>query len=419
MKISKLFSILLFIPLFISCVDEEVINPDASFAINNQNVENTEYTCYVGETFYIVKKGNAEFLSLFDGTAGKIWGESGSLGVQFQLNDSLPVTYSSAGEFSLTVVASSSAKFGDDFLQNTKTVKIKVIDRRNSLSDFSLLILGIEYKAVIDGLRNVTISIPDVYKDSVIAVKPLFVSTSSGAEVFVNSQKQTSGVSVQNLSGNVVYKVVAPNGDYLEFPITVNYYAASSQKAILQFRLVTGGIYGNGEEGVIDEVNKTISINLNYGTPAEKVKVELTASVSSNYLYNGTTAFATYSNLTSAGSSPLKTIKVIAQDQSEATYSVVVSYEAAFKSFTFKGFNPSPISVIDNTAKTITLKVLKGTDITKLVAEWNGTVGKVNIGTTKQVNGTTPNDFSLPKQYKLYKGNTFADTYTVSVLVLE
>jgi len=82
---------------------------------------------------------------------------------------------------------------------------------------------------------------------------------------------------------------------------------------------------------------------------------------------------------------------------------------------------PSPVGVIDNTAKTITVKVLKGTDVSKLIAEWMGTVGKVNVGSTKQVNGTTVNNFSAPIQYKLYKGSssTVADTYTVTVVILE
>lgn len=407
------------IPFLTSCSDEVAIQPDATFTLSNQNVEKTEYTSYAGETFYVQKKGSGEFMTLYDGTNGKIWGESGATGVQFQLNDSLPVTYSTIGEYNLTVVASSSGKFGQEYLQKSKSAKVTVIDRRKIMVSYSLLISGTEYKAVIDGQRNVTISIPDVFKDSIIATKPIFSTSSSAADVLVSNQKQTSGASVQNLTDNVVYKVVAPNGDYLEYTVKVNFYASSSEKKITQFKLVKDGVYGNGEEGVIDEANKTIGITLNYGTPASKVKVDIVSSVFSSYLYNNNLVFGTYTNLSNSGTNPLQTIKVVAQNKSEITYTVIAKQDIAFKTFTFKGFNPAPITVIDNTAKTVVVKVLKGIDLTKLVAEWTGTVGKVNVGTTKQVSGTTVNDFSTPKQYKLYKGNTLADTYTVSVLVLE
>jgi len=423
MKSIHYFIILFFTVFLSSCVDEKLITPNASFRLSNQTGIATEYTCYVGETFYVVKKGDGEFLTLFDGMSGKVWGESGSLGVQFQLNDSLPVTYTTAGEYNLSVVASSSAKFGEDLIQDYKTVKMKVIDRRNAFTGFSLFISNTEYKAIIDNKQNVTISIPDVYKDSIKATKPLFFTSSSAAEVLVNNQKQISGINVLDLSNTVVYKVLAPNGNYLEYNVKVDFYKSSSEKGILQFKLTKGGTYGNGEEGVIDEVNKTITINLNYATPADRVKVEIISSVSSTYWYNGTSEFGTYTNLSTKGTNPLTTIKVKAQDMSETSYSVIATSEVAFKTFTFKGFNPAPISIIDNLAKTITVKVLKGTDITKLVAEWNGTVGKVRVGngTTNQVNGTTVNDFSTPKQYKLYKGtsSTVSDTYTVTVVLLE
>lgn len=423
MKSLHYYIVLILTLIFSSCVDEKLITPNASFRLSNQTGIATEYTCYVGETFYVVKKGGGEFLTLFDGMSGKVWGESGSLGVQFQLNDSLPVTYTTAGEYNLTVVASSSAKFGEDLIQDYKSVKIKVIDRRNAFTGFSLFISNTEYKGIIDNKQNITISIPDIYKDSIKATKPLFFTSSSAAEVLVNNQKQISGINVLDMSGTVLYKVLAPNGDYLEYNVKVDFYRSSSEKRILQFKLTKGGTYGNGEEGVIDEANKTITINLNYATPAERVKVELISSVSSTYWYNGTSEFGTYTNLSTKGTNPLTSIKVKAQDMSETSYSVIATTEAAFNTFTFKGFNPAPISIIDNLAKTITVKVLKGTDVTKLVAEWNGTVGKVRIGngTTNQVNGTTVNDFSTPKQYKLYKGtsSTVSDTYTVTVVVLE
>jgi hypothetical protein len=78
---------------------------------------------------------------------------------------------------------------------------------------------------------------------------------------------------------------------------------------------------------------------------------------------------------------------------------------------------PAPQGVIDVVAKTITIDVLKGTDITKLVAKWEGSTGKVTVGTVNQVNGVTANDFSKPITYTFYKGSTAGDKYTVTVNV--
>lgn len=419
MKIIHFYLLVIFTLVFASCTDEKMITPHATFRLSNQTSIATEYTCYVGETFYIVKAGEAEFFTLYDGNNGKVWGQNGSTGVQFQLNDSLPVVYGAAGSYKLTVVASSSGKFGTDYAQDIKSVQINVIDRRTEISNFSLLISGSEYKGVIDGEKNITISLPDIYADSVKSAKPIFFPASNAAKVFVNATEQISGQSIQNLSQTVTYKVTAPNGNFAEYRIKTTLYASSNEKKITQFKLVNDKTFGNGEVGTIDEENKNISIVLNYGTPANRVKADIISSVSSTCLYNGVTAFGTYTNLSGSGSNPLTSIKVIAQNKSEQTYTVSATQEVPFKTFTFAGLTPAPITVIDAVAKTITVKVLKGTDITKLTAVWTGTLGDVKIGSVKQINGTTVNDFSASKTYKLYKGATNIDNYTVSVIVLE
>jgi len=423
MKSIHYYIVLIFMVILSSCGDEKMITPNPSFRLSNQTQIANEYTCFVSETFYVVRTGAGEFLTLYDGNKGKIWNDSAALGVQFQLNDSLPVVYSNAGSYNLTVVASSAGKFGNKYEQTTKTVKINVIDRRAAFSSFSLLLDNTEYKGVIDGNKNIAISIPDIYSDLLSTAKPLFVTTSKDSKVYLNSVEQISGINVQNLTETLTYKVTATNGDFVEYKVKTLLYTSSSEKKITQFALVNDKTTGNGEVGIIDENNKSININLNYATFASKVKVDIVSSVSSTYLYNGSRAFGTFSNLSGSGTDPLKTIKVIAQNKTEQTYTVNATQEVPFKTFTFKGLTPTPEGVIDNTAKTITIKVLKGTDITKLVAEWTGTIGKVRVGTgtINQVNGTTVNDFSTKKEYKLYQGTstTVSDTYTITVVILE
>jgi len=78
---------------------------------------------------------------------------------------------------------------------------------------------------------------------------------------------------------------------------------------------------------------------------------------------------------------------------------------------------PAPVGVIDHVAKTITLDVLKGTEITKLVAEWTGSIGTVKIGSVGQISGETENDFTNPLTYTFFKGTTAGDKYVVTVNV--
>jgi len=403
-----------------------MIQPDASFRLSNQTALSDEYTCNVGETFYIIPTGDAEFKTLYEGTTGKIWQDTTtSAGVFFDVADSLPVTYSLAGDYKLTLVASSAGSKGNEYKQVFKTVLIHAVDNRAAMTSYSVVLSGIEYKGVISGDNSISIAVPNTTANSTLlqSVKPFFNTLSPDAKVFVNETQQQSGITEQNLLNTIQYKVVAVTGDIETYSVSISFYAPSDEKKITQFTLITGGAYGNGENATIDEELKSISVVLNYATPANKAKVIINTSPNSTYLYNGTSIFGTYTNLTTAGTSPvpLTYIKVVAQDGSESTYSVSAQSENPFLTFSFVGLTPEPITTIDTVNKTIVLKVLKGTDLTSLVAKWTGTLGKVTVDGVKQVNGTTANNFSSAKQYKLYKGTstTVTDTYTVTVITLE
>ena len=119
-------------------------------------------------------------------------------------------------------------------------------------------------------------------------------------------------------------------------------------------------------------------------------------------------------NLTSTG---VKEVKVVAQNKSEVIYKLNTTLDKPVNTFTFAGLVPAPQGVINEADKTITVDVLKGTDITKLIAVWTGSIGKVTVGTTTQVNGKTENNFSSPVTYTFYKGTTAGDKYKVTVNV--
>jgi hypothetical protein len=73
-------------------------------------------------------------------------------------------------------------------------------------------------------------------------------------------------------------------------------------------------------------------------------------------------------------------------------------------------------TVIDQTAKTIVVTVPFVTDITKLKAAFTVSFSKVTIGAAEQTSGTTVNDFTTPKVYRVTANNGSTNDYTVSVV---
>jgi hypothetical protein len=395
-------SILILITLIIasSCVKEEMIQPDPSFILTFQRDGQSD--ALAGQAFYIIPTGSGEFFTLYNGTAGHIWGEKGAKGVDFNKADSILVQYSVAGIYPLTLVTSSSGNFAQDYTVKTKTVDINVVDQRNSFKVFN--INGTDGNFAPN--NEILFSVPDVVTDfNFIAT---FRMDSDSAKAYVNGAEQVSKETVNDFSKPVVYTIKSAQGNEQQYTVKYSTFPASSEKALTKFAL---GVGGNGEVGVIDEATKTIQITTNYATNLGAVRLVLASSYGSLIYLNN----AIYSDRKNYNLNTTKTIKVVAQNTTEATYTINVVTDNPVSAFTFAGLVPEPVGVIDANAKTITIDVLKGTDLTKLVSKWTGSTGKVTIGTVAQTNGVTSNNFSKPLTYTYYKGSTAGDKYIVTV----
>ena len=402
--IFKYIAILITFLISYSCAEEEMIPVDPNFELSLQREGKTN--AEAGTPFYIIPTGSGEFFTLFDGMPGHVWGEQGASGLDFNKADSIAVTYNAAGKYLLTLVASSSGNFGEEFAREVKTVEVNVIDRRNSFTVFN--INGADGTITPD--NEILLSVPD------ITTNFNFVATyglqSELSTVYVNGVEQTSEVTSNDFSQPVVYTVISAEGDEKTYTVKFSTFPASTEKAITKFAF---GVGGNGEIGVIDEANKTISINANYATNLAAVRLVLASSYASK-IYLGTTLYSDRKNF-NLSPTGIKTVKVVAQDNSEVEYTLNIVSESPVSAFTFEGLVPAPQGVIDNVAKTITVDVLNGTDIKNLKAKWVGSTGKVTIGTVIQNNGLTVNDFSKPVIYTFYKGSAIGDKYTVIVNV--
>jgi len=405
--INKSLVILIILIISISCAKEEMIAVDPGFILSFERDGKTD--AYAGSTFYVIPTGSGEFLTLYDGTEGHVWGEPGAKGADFNKADSLAVRYNAAGKYQLTVVSTSTGDFGKQVSRDVKSVEINALDDRNSFTVFN--INGVD--GVISATNEISFSVPDIVTD--FKFKVIFVLQSDLAKVYVNGVEQVSDVTVNDFAQPVIYTVKLEVGTEKNYTVKLHTFPSSGEKSITKFVLGTGG---NGEIGVIDETNKIISLSANYGTNLSSVRLVLESSYASKiYLNNVLYSNRTNYNLSGTGSNQVKTIKVVAQNNSEVVYTLNTIQDKAVNTFTFAGLVPAPQGIIDAVAKTITVDVLKGTDITKLVAIWTGSIGKVTIGTTVQTNGVTSNNFSTPKTYTFYKGTTAGDKYVVTVNV--
>jgi hypothetical protein len=377
-----------------------MITPDPNFILSFQR--DGQANALAGTQFYVIPNGSGEFLTLFDGTAGHVWGEPGAKGVDFNKADSLSLNYSTAGKYNLTLVSSSSGNFGKDFSRVAKSMEINVVDSRNSFTIFN--INGTD--GVFAPNNEILFSVPDIVTDfNFIAVYGL---QSDLSKVFVSGAEQTSSVTSNNFSSPVIYTIKSAVGTEQNYTVKFSTFPASDEKMLTKFAF---GVGGNGEVGVIDEAKKEITLTSNYSTNLAAVRLVLASSYGSTIFLNN----ALYSDRKNYNLVTTKTIKVVAQNKSEVSYTVNAILDSPVSSFTFAGLVPAPEGIINVTAKTISVDVLKGTDITKLVAKWVGSMGKVTIGALTQTNGVTANNFSKPITYTFYKGTTAGDKYTVTV----
>lgn len=395
-------SILILITLIVAsaCVKEEMINPDPSFILTFQRDGQTN--ALAGAKFYVIPTGSGEFFTLYNGTKGHVWGEDAAKGLDFNKADSMLVQYSTAGTYSLTLVTSSTGNFGKDFKVTTKTVDIVVVDQRNSFKVFNINDTDGNFAPN----NEILFSVPDAITDFKFAA--LFSLDSGDAKAYANGVEQVSGETVNDFSQPVVYTVKSGQGTEQQYTVKFSTFPSSDEKMITKFAL---GLGSNKEVGVIDEGTKTINLTTNYATSLSAARLVISSSYGSSLYLNN----ALYNERKNYNLNNTKTIKVVAQNGTEVSYSINAVSENAVSAFTFVGLVPAPVGVIDATAKTIVVDVLKGTDVTKLVSNWTGSTGKVTIGNLTQTNGVTVNNFSKPIIYTFYRGTSAGDKYTVTL----
>ncbi len=318
----------------VSCSEESVMPVKPEFQLSY--VRDGQINALAGTPVYIVRKGTAEFVSLYDGKPGAVYGEVGAKGVDFDRADSLGITYNIDGKYKVTLVSSSSAKVGAEVIRKVVSYDVNVIDMRNSIKQFVVTVpeLGVvsQYVAGVFSHDSILISIPDAITN--FKFKPAYQLDSDSAKVRVNNVLQLTNVTENDFNpslGSVKYSVTADYGNVKDYVVQVKLVPSSNEKKLIKFEF---GVNGKGEKGVIDQTAKTVTIKALTGTTLTGVRLVLQAdnftTIQVGRETSGVLAYSNFSdrtayNMTNTGSNQVKTIKVIAQNKTEEIYSVNVT----------------------------------------------------------------------------------------------
>ncbi|MBF0407394.1 MAG: DUF5018 domain-containing protein, partial [Candidatus Riflebacteria bacterium] len=238
-----------------------------------------------------------------------------------------------------------------------------------------------------EGAKTISLTVPN--GTNLSSIVPSITHTGS-------SISPNTGVA-QNFFTPVTYTVTAGDSTTQEYLVTVT-MGSNSEKAITAFNFSTPSV-----TGVINESAKTVTLTVPYGT-------DVTALVP-NIMQSGS-SISPNSGVAQDFTNPV-TYTVTANDSTTQAYvvTVVVASGSAKAITAFNIMIPSVTGVINESAKTITLTVPSGTNVSMLVPNITHT------GSSVSPNTGIGQDFTNPVTYTVTAGDSTTQGYVVTVII--
>ena len=282
-----------------------------------------------------------------------------------------------------------------------------------------------DYEGVIDG-KNGTIKISDYEKGDLKNIIATF--THSGESVKVNSAVQSSGVTKNDFSSSLTYRVYAENGTYKDYRVSISVKAAplSDKKEMTRFRIemsLNSGLTKD-YEGVIDGKNGTIKISDYEKGDLKNIIATFTHSGESVKVNSAVQS----SGVTKNDFSSSLTYRVYAENGTYKDYRVSISVKAAplsdKKEMTrFKierslnsGLTKDYDGVIDGKNGTIKISDYEKGNLKDIIATFTHSGESVKVNSAVQSSGVTKNDFSSSLTYRVYAENGTYKDYRVIII---
>ncbi|GGG72036.1 cadherin-like beta sandwich domain-containing protein [Paenibacillus radicis (ex Gao et al. 2016)] len=294
---------------------------------------------------------------------------------------------------------------------SSRTYTIALTRSASSASDLTSFSFEGLSPAVIGTINGTNVSLTVPYGTNVGQLAATFAN-SAASTVTVGGVTQTSGVTTNNFTSPVLYKVTAENGTTTKtYTVTVT-IASNTENELTSFSFagltpaVAGVISGND-----------VTLTVPYGTDVSALVATFSSSAGSTVKVGNA---AQVSELTANDYMSPVVYTVTAQNGSTHNYKVTVTIasntEKELMSFSFAGLTPAVTGAISG--NNVTLTVPYGTDVSALVATYSSSAGStVKIGNSAQVSGATANNYTSPVVYTVTAQDGSAQDYTVNVVV--
>jgi hypothetical protein len=283
----------------------------------------------------------------------------------------------------------------------------------NTILSFSFLALEPDVFGLInDADKTISLIVP--HSTDVANLVPTFTS-SPFSTVTVNGIDQISGVSVVSFALPVLYHCIAQDDSEEIYTVTVTKAPEQTGNDFLSFTFA--GLIAPAEV-YINQTGLAITLIVPFSTNLTGLSAIFTTSPAATVTVSGIQQFSGVS--TKNYTSPVL-FTVTSESGVGKTYTVTVNKAPVqtskqILSFDFLGLMPAVTGTVDQVSKTVVLTVSQGTPVTGLVATFSlSPAATVRVGSTPQVSGVTPNNFTAPVVYTVVAESGSVQDYVVTV----
>jgi len=296
---------------------------------------------------------------------------------------------------------------GEDASEQEWTVTVNVLkDDGKALLTFSI---PEEVGAAVIDEEAKTVAVAVPHDTDVSALVATF-TISEEAAATVGAVVQVSGVTANDFSAPVTYRVTAEDETYSDYVVTVTVNAATNNIAAFSVPEQSG-------ESVIDAEAHTVALNVPFGTSLLALVAEftLTAGASAEVSETPQTSGVTANDFT------LPVVyTIIGADTVEQNWTVTVTVlpntETDIESFSIA--SQTGDSIIDSVNHTVAVLMPFGTNPAALVATFGlSDNATAFVGEVEQESGTTANDFTSSVTYEVVAEDETKQEWTVFVFI--
>ncbi|MSW34737.1 MAG: hypothetical protein F2845_07165, partial [Actinobacteria bacterium] len=262
-----------------------------------------------------------------------------------------------------------------------------------------------------ESAHTVTLTVP--YGTDRNGLIPTF-TLASGATAKIGATSQTSGVTSNNFSSALTYRVTGSDATYQDYVVTTNLDTLARNAKVLSAFSLDGGYVAT-----IDQTAKTVALMLPYGSAVGSRIATFTLSSGATATIGAVSQISADSP--NAFTNPV-TYRITALDGTYQDYVVTVTVPTlaqtykVLSAFSFAGLSPTVTGTINESAKTIALTVPYGTSLTSLPATFTvSDSATATVSGVAQVSGTTTNNFSSDVTYRVTAFDQSTQDYRVTV----